>query len=99
MTLKIERFRARVRLSGELRSVHLDDVKTELQKCGASAILDLEEVNLADVEGVRFLNACEAKGTSVVHCSPYIREWMSRERRRETTGDKCKKRQISSEDE
>jgi len=46
MTLKIERFRARVRLSGELRSEHLDQVKTELQKCGASAVLDLEEVNL-----------------------------------------------------
>ena len=79
MTLKIERARARVRLSGELRSAHLDQVKTELQKCGASAVLDLEEVNLVDVEAVRFLNACEAKGTSVVHCSPYIRKWMSRE--------------------
>jgi hypothetical protein len=97
MTLKIERLRARVRLSGELRSEHLDQVKTELQKCGASAVLDLEEVNLADVEGVRFLNACEETGTSVVHCSPYIRKWMSRERR-ETTGDKRKKRHISSED-
>jgi len=85
MTLKIERLRARVRLSGELRSEHLDQVKTELRKCGASAILDLEEVNLADVEGVRFLNGCEAKGISVVHCSPYIKEWMSRERGRAKT--------------
>jgi hypothetical protein len=85
MTLKIERFRTRVRLSGELRSEHLDQVKTELRKCGASAILDLEEVNLADVEGVRFLNGCEAKGISVVHCSPYIKEWMSRERGRAKT--------------
>ena len=100
MTLKIERFRARVRLSGELRSEHLDQVKTELQECGASAVLDLEEVNLADVDGVRFLNGCEAKGISVVHCSPYIREWMLRERsRRETTGDKRKKGRISSVDE
>jgi hypothetical protein len=80
MTLKIERFRARVRLSGELRSEHLDQVKAELQECRASAILDLDEVNLADVEGVRFLNMCEAKGISVVNCSSYIREWMLRER-------------------
>lgn len=80
MTLKIERFSARVRLSGELRSEHLDQVKTELQKAGLPAILDLEEVNLADVEGVRFLNEWEAKGISVVRCPPYIREWMSRER-------------------
>ena len=80
MTLKIEQVRARVRLSGDLRSENLDQVNTELQKCGTSAVLDLEEVNLADVEGVRFLNGCQAKGISVVNCSPYIREWMSRER-------------------
>jgi hypothetical protein len=99
MTLKIERFLARVRLSGELRSEHLAQVKNELRKCGKSAVLDLEEVNLADFEGVRFLNRCEAKGVSVVHCWPYIREWMSRERLRETTGEKRKKGRISSGDE
>jgi hypothetical protein len=82
MTLKIERFLARVRLSGELRSEHLAQVKTELRKCGKWGVLDLEEVNLADVQGVRFLNGCEAKGISVVHCSPYIREWMALERGR-----------------
>ena len=85
MTLKIERIRARVRLSGELRSEHLEQVKAELQECGASAILDLEEVNLADVDGVRFLNGCEAKGISVTHCSPYIKEWMLRERGEKAT--------------
>src|SRR5260370_17599213 len=100
MTLKIERFRARVRLSGELRSEHLDQVKTELQKCGASAALDLEEVNLADVEGVRFLNGCEAKGISVLHCPPFIREWMSRERSRpEARTRERKKGRGASEDE
>ena len=82
MTLKIELFRARVRLSGELRFQHLDQVKTELQKCGASPVLDLEEVSLADVEGVRFLNECEGKGISVVRCSPYIKKWMLQERGR-----------------
>ena len=80
MTLKIERFRAGVRLSGELRSEHLAQVKTELRKCGKSAVLDLTEVNLVDVEGVRFLNGCEAKGITLLHCSPYIREWMALER-------------------
>ena len=82
MTLKIERFRARVRLSGELRSEHLEQVRVEIERCGSPMVLDLEEVDLADLEGVRFLNGCEAKGISVVHCSPYIREWMSRERGR-----------------
>ena len=84
MTLKIERIcgkrRTRIRLSGELRSEHLDQVKAEIERGGPRIALDLEEVDLVDVEGVRFLNTCEADGVSVLHCSPYIREWMSRER-------------------
>jgi hypothetical protein len=31
---------------------------------------------------VHFLNACEAEGIPVLNCSPYIREWMLRERDR-----------------
>jgi hypothetical protein len=42
--------------------------------------LDLEEVDLVDVEVVRFLNACKEEGISVLQCSPYIKEWMFRER-------------------
>ena len=80
MTLKIDRFRTRVRLSGELRSENLDQVKAEIDCCGTSVVLDIEEVDLVDVESVRFLNACEANGVSVEHCSPYIKAWMLRER-------------------
>jgi hypothetical protein len=82
MTLKIERARARIRLSGEFRSEHLDQLKAEIELCEPPAVLDLEELDLVDVEGVRFLNSCEAKGILVLHCSPYIREWMARERSR-----------------
>jgi hypothetical protein len=39
----------------------------------------LEEVTLVDVEVVRFLGMCEANGVELVHCSPYIREWIRRE--------------------
>ena len=84
MTLKIDRIsgrrRTRVRLSGALRSEHLDQVKAEIERGGPRVALDLEEVDLVDVEGIRFLNACEAEGISVLNCSPYIREWMLRER-------------------
>lgn len=80
MTLKIERFQARVRLSGELRSDSLAHIEAEIHRCGTSAILDVEEVDLVDVDGVRFLNRCELNGVSVLRCSPYIREWMARER-------------------
>ena len=83
MTLKIERISSkdgtRIRMSGELRSDQLDQVKAEIER-GATIALDLEEVDLVDVECVRFLTALEAEGIQVLHCSPYIREWMLRER-------------------
>jgi hypothetical protein len=86
MTLKIERIDGNgttwIRLSGEFRSEHVDQVKTEIERGGPRLALDLEEVVLVDVEAVRFLNACEAEGILSLHCSPYIREWMFRERGR-----------------
>src|ERR1700740_1394767 len=82
MTLKIERIRSRIRLSGEFRYEQLDQVKAQIELCESPPVLDLEEFNLVDVEAVRFLNACEAMGVSVSRCSPYIRQWMLRERSR-----------------
>jgi hypothetical protein len=60
MILKIERIRdsrkVRLRLSGEFRSNHLDQVKAEISR-GEPIALDLEEVDLVDIEAIRFLNA------------------------------------------
>jgi hypothetical protein len=84
MTLRIQRISGGLRLSGEFRIADLDQVKIEIERCELPAVLDLEEVDLIDVEGVRFLNAYEGKGVSVLHCSPYIREWMLQERVRAT---------------
>ena len=85
MTLKIERIcgkrRTRIRLSGAFQSEHLDQVKAEIERGEPRVALDLEEVDLVDVEGVRFLDVCEEQRISVLRCSPYIREWMLRERR------------------
>ncbi len=86
MILKIEQIRdshkVRLRLSGEFRSHHLDQVKAKISR-GEPTVLDLEEVDLVDIEAIRFLNAREDEGISVLHCSPYIQEWMSRERQEE----------------
>jgi hypothetical protein len=80
MTLRIERIagkrKTRIRLSGAFRSEHLDQVKAEIERGGSQVALDLEEVDLVDV------NACETEGILVLSCSPYIREWMLRERDR-----------------
>ena len=42
-------------------------------------VLDLEEVTLVDLEVVRFLGVSEAEGVELVNCSPYIRDWISKE--------------------
>ena len=83
MTLRIERVFAsgekRFRLSGQLRSEHLGELKAELVRGESRVAFDLEEVDLVDVDGVRFLNECEAAGIPVLNCSTYIRAWMLRE--------------------
>ena len=86
MTLKIRQVASkretRICLSGQLRSEHLDQLKSEVERGGPRVTLDLEELDLVDIEGVRFLNACASAGVSIVHRSPYIREWMLQERSR-----------------
>jgi hypothetical protein len=84
MTLKIDRIfgdgGTRILLSGQLRFDHLDQLKSEIERCNSPLALDLEEVDLVDVETIRFLNECESAGVAIVRCSPYIKEWMLRER-------------------
>ena len=96
MTIKIERSRRRIRLSGEFRSEHLDQVKAEIELCESAAVLDLEELDLVDIEAVRFLNACETKGISLLHCSPYIRKWMLREQSREGVRTEKQRRALAA---
>ena len=50
-------------------------------------MLDLEEVMLVDLDTVRFLARCEAGGIELLHCAPYIREWISRENDRSAKVD------------
>ena len=83
MTLRIEkesdRHKTIIRLSGRLQSEHLDELGIRINGEQSPITLDLEGVTLVDIEVVRFLNACEKRGVELLHCSPYIREWMSRE--------------------
>ena len=76
----------RIRLSGQLRSGHLGQLKSEMERAGQSVALDLEEVDLVDLDGVRFLNECESAGIPILQCSPYVREWMQRERNQPNPG-------------
>jgi hypothetical protein len=43
-------------------------------------VLDLKDVSVVDREVMRFLMSCEADGVKLGNCTPYIREWMEREK-------------------
>ena len=87
MTVRIERETSRlktmIRVSGRLQSTHLDELKTQLEAAQSRIVLDLNGVTLVDVETIRFLNECEQEGVEFLHCWPYIREWMVREKGKE----------------
>jgi len=69
-----------LRLIGRLKADHVDELKKQLENTVTHQVLDLEEVTLVDVEVVRFLGDCEDNGIELSRCSPYVREWINRER-------------------
>ncbi len=85
MTLRIENHSDRgnttIRLIGRMQAEHLGEVQRQIEASGAKVTLDLEEVALVDVQVVRFLGTCEASGIEILNCSPYISDWIARERR------------------
>ena len=84
MTLRIEKVSdGRVvilHLSGRLQSVHLEELKAHMEGIAQRLVLNLDQVKLVDREAVCFLAACEASGVQLNQCSPYIREWIDREK-------------------
>ena len=87
MTLRIERVldgkHTTIRLIGRMCSQHLGELKSLIEDSTPAVALDLDEITLVDVDAVNFLRKCEAEGIELRHCSPYICEWMDRERDRE----------------
>jgi anti-anti-sigma regulatory factor len=84
MTLKIEKYsdgyRTTIQLIGRMRAEHLPELEKQIRKSGSKIVIDLEEVDLVDVQVVRFLGVCEVQGIALLNCSPYIRDWIGKER-------------------
>jgi hypothetical protein len=83
MTLRIttgsDGQRTTLRLSGRIRSIDIENIRAAMKGKAERIVLDLEEVTLVDLEVVRFLGVSEADGVELVNCSPYIRDWISKE--------------------
>jgi ABC-type transporter Mla MlaB component len=88
MTFKIETIRSRnrtiLKISGRLQRENLAELNKQMGTDPARTVLDVSEVTLVDLEVVRFLNACQEQGVECTNPSPYIREWMNRERKLES---------------
>jgi anti-anti-sigma regulatory factor len=84
MTLKVDKYSdgysTTLRLTGRLRAEHLPELEKQIRESESKIVLDLEELNLVDVEAVRFLGTCEAQGVKLLNCRPYIRDWIGKER-------------------
>jgi anti-anti-sigma regulatory factor len=84
MTLKIEKYSdgytTTIRLIGRMRVEHLPELEKQIRESESKIVLDLEELNLVDVEAVCFLGSCEVAGVTLLNCSLYIRDWISKER-------------------
>ena len=95
MTLMIEKsfdgHITTIRLIGRMQSEHLEELKTQIGN-RSRLVLDLEEVSLIDLDGVRFLNACEAHGIEIIHSPPYIKDWMTKSE----VGRKQEQRSLTS---
>ena len=57
-----------------------EELEKQIRESGPPIALDLAEVTLVDVEVVRFLGTSEARGAKLLNCSPYIRDWIGKER-------------------
>lgn len=84
MTLKIEKYSdgtdTKIRLIGRMEAEHLAELEKQIRESGSKIVIDLEELDLVDVQVVRFLGACEAQGITLINCSAYIRDWIGKER-------------------
>ena len=87
MTLRIERRRSGdtliVQLIGEFDVEHLDEVNAQVNDAPCPVVVDIGELTLISVEGIRFLNACHDNGMPIINASGYITEWMTLEGRTE----------------
>jgi anti-anti-sigma regulatory factor len=84
MTLKIEKYSdeysTTIRLIGRMRAEHVPEMEKQIRESASKIVLDLAELNLVDVDAVRFLGRCEIADVTLLNCSPYIHDWIGKER-------------------
>src|ERR1700683_2679479 len=67
-------------VSGCVSGQHADMLRDVLGQESGGFAIDFRNVLLVDREVVKLLALCEANGTELRNCPPYIREWVTREK-------------------
>jgi anti-anti-sigma regulatory factor len=69
-------------LSGRIEEQAIAELRSlfELQTDSRNIVLDLKDVSVVDRDAISFLARCEADGVKLENLTPYIREWMEREK-------------------
>jgi hypothetical protein len=69
-----------LRLIGRIQSADIGSIRAQLDDDSVHVLFDLGEVTLVNVEVIRFLSDWEDEGVELLHCPPYVRKWILRER-------------------
>jgi hypothetical protein len=69
-------------LSGRIETPAIAELRRlfQLQTSYRDIVVDLKDVSLVGRDVMGFLARCEADGVTLENCTPYIREWMEREK-------------------
>ena len=67
-------------ISGRITEGHVDMLRGVMEQESGGFAIDLKNVLLVDREAVKLLALSESNGTQLRNCSPYIREWLNKER-------------------
>jgi hypothetical protein len=73
-------------LSGRFQAEHVNEVRELIRQERSAIVFDLRELQLVDRSAVQFLALCERDGVVLRNCVPYIRDWVTREASKQSTG-------------
>lgn len=70
-----------LRISGRIEAEYVPQLKAEIEAEPLVTCLDLDQVKLVSNEVLAFLDTCERQGIELRNCPPYVREWITAQRR------------------
>jgi Fe-S cluster assembly iron-binding protein IscA len=70
-------------LSGQMDEEPIAELETLInsEANGRRIVFDLKDLTLVNEDAITFLERCESNSITLENCPPYIREWITRQRR------------------